>query len=354
MSYHDALNYLAKKTSVVELYDQLGGRVAICPEWNGRVLTSTYDGLDGNSFGCINVQAIETEDFEDFGGEDQWTISPLDIAYSVENITEHNASLCRTIRMADANGKLAELNLSRTVSLLNRQNMGALFGDALVDALTQEDVSVVAFRTKNTIRSTEKVCVASRQRGMFNACPHTFVIVSTPPDNLPDSLMASPLPVDIDYLGGSPHGRIRHISGALLIRVDGHSRCQATMPFSAAPPIFGAIELRFGTLTLWTFDIPRVSEERKRTRESVEEEGADAEEGDIIRIYNHGRPHTAGVDWTTYYEMNCFSVARELLPENSFTFRQCTLHINAGNDILGNLVQQIFDVSLDNFPKDVR
>lgn len=333
MSYHDALNYLVKKTSIVELYDQLGGRVAVCPEWNGRVLTSTCDGLDGNSFGYVNVQAIDAEDFENFGGEDLWTISPIDLSFTVESIKENKTVLQRTLRMADANGKSVEFHLSRSISLLSRPKIGTAFGDAVADSLKQEDVSVVAFRSENTIQSQEKVSVASRQRSMSNACPHTFIVVPTPPENF----MPKPLPIDIDYLGGSPHGRIRHISGALLIRADGHGRCQATIPFSAVPPVFGAVELRSGTLTLWTFDVPEKSEEE-----------------DVIRIYNHGQPRTGGSDWSTYYEINNFSVVRELLPGNALSYCQCTLHLNAGNDILGGLVGQIFDVSLDNFPKDVR
>jgi len=338
MSYRNALDYLAKKTTVVELYDQLGGRVAVCPEWNGRVLTSTFDGLDGNSFGCINIWAIDAEDFVNFGGEDQWTISPLDMSFTVDSINEHNAVLQRTLRMADANGTYVEFNLSRSISLLSRQKIGTWFGDVVADALTQEDVSVVCFRTENTVRSQEKSCIASRQRGMFNACLHTFIIISTPPENF----MANPLTVDIDYLGGSPHGRIRHLPGATLVRADGLGRCQATMPFSTAPPVFGAIDIRFGTLMLWTFDVPETPEREWD------------ENGDIVRIYNHGRPHTGGLDWPTYYETNCFSAARELLPENSLTYRQCTLHLNAGNDILSDLVRQIFDISLDKIPKDVR
>ena len=332
MSYHDALDYLAQKTSVIELCDQLGGRIAICPEWNGRVLTSTCDGLDGDSFGCVNVQAIETDRFENFGGEDQWTISPLVHPYVIDDIKENRAVLQRSLQMLDANGALVECHLSRSISLLSQRKMGDLFGDAVAVALEQENVSVVGFRTENTVRSQEKARIASRQRGMFNASPHTFVIVSHPQNEF----APEPFPVAIDYLGGSPHGRLRHLPQTLLIRADGHGRCQTTIPYSAAPSIFGAVELRFGTLTLWVFDLPSDSEE------------------DVIRIYNSGRPHIGDLNWSEYYEMNCFSATQKLLPENSLTYCQYTLHLNADNHTLGHLIQQIFDVSLGKFPKDVR
>ena len=330
MSYHDALNYLAQKTSVIELYDQLGGRVAVCPDWNGKVLTSTNGGLDGDSFGCINVQAIDTECFEDFGGEDQWTLSPLIYSFAIENIKENRVGLHRTLQMADANGVSVELHLTRSISLLSRKKIGAMFGDSVTDSLEQNEVSVVGFYTENTVRSQEKACVASRQRGMFNASPHTAVIVPTSPV----SFAPEPFSVDVDYLGGAPHGRIRYLSKILLIRTDGRKRCQVTMPFAAAPPILGTIERRSGTLTLWTFDLPN-----------------DYNANDVIRVYNPVGPQDSESDLATYYEMNCFSAARELQPEDSLTYCRCTLHLNADNAVLDDLIQQIFGISLTDISR---
>jgi len=320
------LNFLAQKTSVIELYDQLGGRVAITPEWNGRVLTSTCDGLKGNSFGCVNVRAIEADRFEYFGGEDQWTISPRIHSFAVESIKENKAVLQRTLQLTDARGKPAELNMERSISLLNRRRIGDWFGNAVADALEREDVSVVGFRTTNTVRSNESSHIASRQRGMFNGSPHAFVIVSTPQKSFtsePESF-----PVDIDYLGGAPHGRIRHMPNALLLRADGVGRCQVTMPYSLSPSILGAVELRFGTLTLWTFDLPGDSEE------------------DRVRIYNSGFTHDYGLDWAAQYEVNCFSAARPLQPEEPLIYCQHTLHLAADDNTLDDIVQEIFDVSL--------
>jgi len=331
MSYHDALNYLAQKTSVIELCDQWGGRIAVCPDWNGRVLTSTCDGLDGESFGCVNTKAIETDRYEFFGGEDQWTISPLIHSFAVESLKENKAVLQRTLPMNDANGTHVEFRLSRFISLLSRQKIRTQFGDTVADALEQNNVSVVGFYTENTVQSQEKAWIACRQRGMFNASPNTYVIVSIP---VPESgFKSGPFPVDIDYLGGAPHHRIRHLLQALLIRADGHGRCQTTIPFAAAPPVFGAVELRYGTLTLWMFDCPGESEE------------------DMVRIYNSGCTHFNKLNWDTYYEMNCFSGAQKLSPNQSFVYGQCTLHLNADNNTLDHLVRHLFSVTLEEIAR---
>ena len=328
MSYYDALHYLAQKTSVIELYDQLGGRVAVCPEWNGRVMTSTCEGLDGDGFGFVNAAAIDDDRYENFGGEDQWTISPLIHSYSVESVKESHAVLQRTLPMNDANGAHVDFHLSRSISLLNRKRIGTFFGDAVADALDMGNVSIVGYCTENSVRSQEKAWVASRLRGMFHASPHTCVIVCTQPENEFASDTLTSLPVEIDYQGGSPHGRIRHLPQALLLRADGHGRCQVTVPFSTSPPIFGAVEIRFGTLTLWTFELPDDSEEN------------------LIRIHNPGEAHSDAFGLITHYEINCFSAAQKLHPEDSLTYAHCTLHMSAANAVLDDLIQQIFSVSL--------
>ena len=326
MSYHDALNYLAQKTSVIELYNQFGGRVAVCPEWNGRIVTSTCEGLEGDSFGFANVQAMDTGRFEDFGGEDQWTISPLIHSFVVEYIKEQKAVLQRTLSMPDANGAPTEFHLSRTISLLNPHNIGTLFDDSVAESLDRDNVSVVCFHTENTVWAREPVWVASRQRGMFNASPHRCIIVSTPPAN---EFEPDPFPSIIDYLGNSPHSRIRHLEQAMLIRADGQKGCRVTIPFSHSPPIFGAVELRLGSLTLWTFDVPGDSEE------------------DEILIYNSGYAHGSKLDWATYYETNCFSAAQNVQPEQLLTYCQGTLHLNAENKILGEIIREVFGVTLE-------
>jgi len=330
MSYRDALNYLAQKTSVIELYDQLGGRVAVCPEWNGSVLTSTCSGLEGESFGCVNVQAIDAGCRKDFGGEYLWTHSPLIYSFAVENIQGEKAVLQRTLNMADANGMPREFHLTQSISLLSRKRIGTMFGDAVADALAQSDVSVVGFDAENTVRTQERAHVACRQRGMFNASPHTAVIVPA----LLEGFAPKPFSIDVDYLGGAPHGRIRHLSKTLLIRADGQGKCQVTMPFFTSLPIFGAVDFRSGTLTLWTFDLPN-----------------DPEKNDVIRIYNPGRPSGSEFDRAMYYEINCFSAVRELLPDDFFTYYQCTLHLSADNSVLDGIIRQTFGISLEGIAK---
>ena len=79
MTYRQAKEFLAKHTKVVELTDG-AARVLICPEYQGRVMTSTCSGEDGASLGWINRRFIEegkpSRQFNNYGGEDRIWLSP--------------------------------------------------------------------------------------------------------------------------------------------------------------------------------------------------------------------------------------------------------------------------------------
>ena len=59
MSYREVRDFLVRHTQVVELGDGEGALVAICPAWQGRVMTSTCAGEEGPSFGFVNRAFIE-------------------------------------------------------------------------------------------------------------------------------------------------------------------------------------------------------------------------------------------------------------------------------------------------------
>ena len=78
--YGEVRDFLAKYTQLIELSNSSGARVAIAPEFQGRVMTSSCDGLDGMSFGFVNREFIaagnRNEHFNNYGGEERVWISP--------------------------------------------------------------------------------------------------------------------------------------------------------------------------------------------------------------------------------------------------------------------------------------
>ena len=79
-SYGAVRDFLVSKTKVVELTGEQGQRVAICPEYQGRVMTSTTADVQGRSLGWVNTAFIESGDkdphFNNYGGEDRLWLAP--------------------------------------------------------------------------------------------------------------------------------------------------------------------------------------------------------------------------------------------------------------------------------------
>src|SRR5262245_37113996 len=81
-TFGEDVAFLKQHTGVVVLSDAAGGgaRVAVCPELQGRVMTSTTGGDGGPSFGWINRELVASKrrdpHFNPFGGEDRFWLGP--------------------------------------------------------------------------------------------------------------------------------------------------------------------------------------------------------------------------------------------------------------------------------------
>ena len=86
--FEDDIEFLAKHTKVVVLSDKEGNaRVAVNPDLQGRVMTSTAGGPDGPSFGWINreliASGVNNVHMNAFGGEDRFWLGPEGGQFSI-------------------------------------------------------------------------------------------------------------------------------------------------------------------------------------------------------------------------------------------------------------------------------
>ncbi|MDR3233185.1 MAG: hypothetical protein LBT46_05915 [Planctomycetaceae bacterium] len=345
MSYKTALSYLTKQTATVELSNRSGGHVAVCPQWNGRIMTSCCDGFESQGFGFINVPEINRNSQNkvlcNFGGEDAWTMTPAGVSFEVENDSSDEAVLKSSITATDANGKAAQFHLSRTISLLDETDIETVFGTHIARVLEVPDVLSVGFVSHNAVRSNDDTVLSSRMRGMFNATDHTVLIVPL----MQDTEESDRFPYRLDFLGSSPHHRIRHLPDKLLFIADGAKRCQLSVRYNNAAAVIGSVEFRSGLLTLWTFHIPDVPALKDETElEYVSMNTAMAAEN-FLRFTNYGKTFSGVTEQMKCYEINSFSAPQELFPDEELTYRQYTLHINAENEVLDEIVREVFGVT---------
>ena len=87
-TFGEDLAFLKKHTRVLVLADASGqAQVAVAPDYQGRVMTSTAGGPEGASYGWINRELIASgkrlPHINVFGGEDRFWLGPEGGQYSI-------------------------------------------------------------------------------------------------------------------------------------------------------------------------------------------------------------------------------------------------------------------------------
>ena len=80
MTYAQDKQFLGQYTKVIELTDGAAARLVVCPEYQGRVMTSSCEADAGRSFGWIHKSFITAGKpdarFNNYGGEDRLWLAP--------------------------------------------------------------------------------------------------------------------------------------------------------------------------------------------------------------------------------------------------------------------------------------
>ena len=398
-------------------------------------MTSTADGLDGTSYGLIHVAAIDAGPVElgfcFFGGEDQFAISPESGPFSQYHGTETGKStpglgggttirprpprgfqegpfmidtlpptpqirMRRSVEMTNVAGTTFNFDIVRTVRLLNSGDFDRVFGDAVAVSLEQADVSVIGFETINTLHNhgapliRESGLVSIQIRSMFNIGLNTIAIV---PFRTGDDIELGPA-FCADFFGSAPHGRLRSLPQAALLRADSKFRCQIGVSRKRALPFLGSLDFRAGLMTLVTFTIPRnpyrhdylsnsycetlsngvadfvntrerrptataarrTGKAKAKTADLFDDNPADSlYAGEVVRAYNHGPSAPGETPTARFYGFDVFSSAKALDRGESLTHHQYTAHINADNQTLAYIARNVFGVEYDQvFEKMMR
>ena len=251
MNYGQVKTFLNRHTRVVELSGDSGARVAICPEYQGRVMTSTCGGTEGLSFGFVCTDFIRKGEldprFNNYGGEERMWLSPEGGPFSLwfkpgveqvianwvtppglnEGVWEVSPEPTRTTCRMSARMKLEnssstkfQLSVHRKVQLLNPADLSTHFGRNAARRMQTDEVEVVAYETVNTIINEGAAMtrggglVSIWILGMLNSSPKTVVIV---PYQGGDESTLGPI-VKSDYFGAVPAGRLKETEKAVLFR----------------------------------------------------------------------------------------------------------------------------------------
>jgi hypothetical protein len=371
-TFADEVAFLQKHTKVVMLTDGQGMRVAVAPDLQGRVMTSSARGDAGPGYGWINRDLLSsaTRDvhFNPYGGEDRFWLGPeggqfavffkpgepFDLAhwytpaavdtepYPVTASRPDRVTFDMKMTLANRAGTVFDLALHRVVRLVPR-------AQALKDlGLTgTEPVQAVAFESENRITNAgaqpwrkESGLLSVWILGMFKPSARTTIVV---PFNPGPEATLGPI-VNAAYFGKVPAERLAVGENAVFFSGDGRYRSKIGISPARVRPVLGSYDASGGVLTLVQFDRPTGARDYVNSMWEVQEEPF---AGDVANSYNDGPPAPGAKPLGPFYELETSSPAAALPAGGSLVHRHRTVHIVGDKAALDAIARKALGASLD-------
>jgi hypothetical protein len=381
MNYAEATAFLGKHTKVVELVNG-DARVAVCPAWQGRVMTSTCGGMEGTSFGFVNDEFITAGapnlHFNNYGGEERLWLSPeggqfslwfapgklgaeqnLDNwytppafnegAWKVESAPGGAVRMAATMQFRNTSGTQFHLDVSRGVRLLGTSDLKQILGDSAAARIAAPGVKSVAYETDNrlTNQADDMTCakglVSIWILGMMNCGPQSVVIA---PYKSGSEAELGPV-VKSDYFGAVPEERLKTLPEAVLLRGDGKYRSKIGVPQRRVRNVLGSIDFQNRVLTIVQFSLPADPAREIYMDNQWGGPLAEPYRGDVAASYNDGPPAPGKKGLGPFYEIESLSPARELKRGQSLSHQHRTIHIHADMAVLTDLAKEVLGVDLE-------
>lgn len=363
---------LRRHTPVVVLTDGKDMRVAVCPDLQGRVMTSSARGESGTSYGWINraLVASRTRDahFNAYGGEDRFWLGPeggqyalffrpgepFDLAhwytppavdtepYPIAEQQRGRIAFQKRMTLRNRAGSTFDLALRRVVRVVPS-------AQALKDlGLTgTEVVQAVAFESENRITNAgtqswtkDSGLVSVWILGMFRPSPQTTVVVPFEPGPEKER---GPI-VNAAYFGPVPADRLVVKGRALFFRGDGQYRSKIGLSPARVRPVLGSYDARGQVLTLVQFDRPADARDYVNSMWEVQKQPY---AGDVVNSYNDGAPAPGAKPLGPFYELETSSPAAALPAGGSLTHRHRTIHLTGEIAALDAVARKALGVGLE-------
>jgi hypothetical protein len=371
-TFADEVAFLQKHTPVIVLTDGQGMRVAVAPDLQGRVMTSSARGDAGPGHGWINRDLVSspTRDvhFNPYGGEDRFWLGPeggqfavffkpgepFDLAhwytpaavdtepYPVTSRAPDRVTFDKKMTLTNRAGTVFDLALHRVVRLVPR-------AQALKDLAVAgtEPVKAVAFESENRITNTgprpwtkEGGLLSVWILGMFKPSAQTTIVV---PFNPGPEATLGPI-VNAAYFGKVPAERLAVGERAVFFSGDGRYRSKIGLSPARVRPVLGSYDARGGVLTLVQFDRPADARDYVNSMWEVQKEPF---AGDVVNSYNDGPPAPGAKPLGPFYELETSSPAAALPAGGALVHRHRTIHLVGDKAALDAIARKALGASLD-------
>jgi hypothetical protein len=366
------LNFMAKRQKVIVLVSQDSlSQVLISPDYQGRVMTSTSNGLNGLSYGWINYNAISSDSVKPhinpYGGEDRFWLGPeggqFSLYFKKDSVfdfkhwqvpkvidtepfdlisnSRSEVSFEKQMQLENYSGSVFQIKVNRNIRLLDKSEARKLLMVDLPDSLEW-----LGYETENIIANagdfewTEQTGMVSVWiLGMYVPSPDVTVFIPYRKSQENDT---GKILTD-DYFGKVPADRLKIDSGFIFFRCDGRYRSKIGISPLHAMPLAASYDAENHILTIVKFSFPSDKLLYVNSLWKIQENPF---EGDAINSYNDG-PVEDGSQMGPFYEIESSSPAAALKSGESLTHYHRTFHFRGSEDRLDKLVRQIFGIKLE-------
>jgi hypothetical protein len=371
--FQDDIHFLEQYTKVIVLKDSAGnGQIAICPEYQGRIMTSSAGGPKGLSFGWINRNFISSRKKDPqinlYGGEDRFWLgpeggqfslffksgTPFDIEhwitpaaidsepYEIVAQSKDYVVVSKIMSLSNYSNETFSVNVQRELRILPSDSIHNYLG-----IQPDPQLKVVSFQSENTITNTginswtkQKGLISIWILGMFNPSQETTIAI---PFRSGTESELGPV-VNDAYFGKVPADRLIIKDRMLFFRGDGKYRSKIGLLQKRAKSMIGSFDSENCILTIVQYTLPK---QTKPYVNSMWEIQKDPFNGDLVNSYNDG-PLTPGKKQLgPFYELETSSPGAQLKPGESLTHMHRTIHIQGCMNLLDPIARQTLGIGLD-------
>ena len=373
VTFKDDVEFLkTHNKDLVLLTDKSGqAQVAVAPQYQGKVMTSTAAGAAGVSFGWINRETIASGQKQAhinvFGGEDRFWLGPEGGQFSiffkkgdpfdfehwqtpeaidwgpwqVVDKESDSVSFRKDMQLANCSGTAFSLRVDRQIELLSPKAIGKV-----LDLDLGGKVKAVAFSSTNTITNTGKEAWEKKggllsiwMLGMFNPGPQTTVVIPYlrgPAEKL--GAVCNDM-----YFGKVPAERLVDKDGVLYFRADGQYRSKIGISPLRVKDVAGSYDAQNGVLTIVRYTLPKYVFDYVNSTWQIQEKPF---AGDVVNSYNDGPVAPGAKPLGPFYEIETSSPAAALKPGKSLTHVHTTIHMQGAEADLNVVALSVFGVDL--------
>lgn len=346
--------------------------ILLSPAYQGRVMTSSVNGMESHSNGWINFKLIElgktTEHINAYGGEERFWLGPeggqfsiyfapgskqefanwhvpaiLDtLPFQLDRFTSVSARFSADLNLTNYSGTVFQAKMERTVKLLQIQEIEKIIGRKIPDSLY-----TVAYQSENTIINrgtnewtTHTGMLSIWMLSMLNPSPDVVVFI---PFREGDAKEIGKIVSD-DYFGKVPADRLKVGKGMIYLKADGKYRSKIGISPQRVSSWAASYDANRNALTLLHCNFPEGRTDYVNSKWEIQK---DPFSGDAINAYNDG-PVEDGTQMGPFYELESSSPAASLKPGEKLNHIQTIVHIEGSEAQLNSIIQSIFSISTND------